>query len=257
MVKLLHAAEGINVDKTDPTPADEERALVEETISTPVDETDPTPADEEERVLVGETILMLVDESNPTPADEEEQALVEETISTLLHETEPTLVDETELLEKGLASKSLPHRIGDFCEGLHLQNPDPDYDIMSIVSDRDEIGSRFAVKRTPQEIVAEEYLGILLAQNEALEPLFEKAFARIEKHRFVENLRRLLKRYYLDLSRHAENNLERATIHLLRTRWSRRRIAQRLQTEGCKRKASDSFITRDLHASSYQLETVG
>jgi hypothetical protein len=66
----------------------------------------------------------------------------------------------------------------------------------------------------------------LLAQHEDLKPLYEIALGRMGKERFVNNFRRILKRYYLDLVQSTNTNLERATVHLLRSRWSRVRMAQ-------------------------------
>jgi hypothetical protein len=56
--------------------------------------------------------------------------------------------------------------------------------------------------------------------------LYQEALQKLGRSRFVENFRRLLERYYLDLSLQAHTNLQRATINLLRSRWARIRISQ-------------------------------
>jgi hypothetical protein len=103
-----------------------------------------------------------------------------------------------------------------------------DEDVRSIVSVEDDISSQAATRRTPQEVTAEEQLGVLLARNEELKPLYEAALSTVGKERLVGNLRRLLKQYYLDLSKTAKTNLEKASAHLIRSRWSRIRIAQQI-----------------------------
>ncbi|KAH8648915.1 hypothetical protein BGZ60DRAFT_422582 [Tricladium varicosporioides] len=104
----------------------------------------------------------------------------------------------------------------------------PGHDIRSVVSDTNDINSLLGRTRTCQEIIAEEHLGVLLAQNTGLKLLFEDALAQLGKQRFIENFRRLLKRYYLDLSAQADTNLQQATVNLLRSRWARIRIAEQV-----------------------------
>jgi hypothetical protein len=101
-----------------------------------------------------------------------------------------------------------------------------DEDLQSVVSDRDEVFSQISIRKTQQELLAEKRLTILLAQHEDLKPLYEIALERVGKERFVNNFRRILKRYYLDLVQSANTNLEQATVHLLRSRWTRVKIAQ-------------------------------
>jgi hypothetical protein len=99
-------------------------------------------------------------------------------------------------------------------------------DLRSVISDLDEINSQAPTRRSPQEMLAEEHLAVLLAQHHDLQPLFRDALKVVDEERFVHNMRRLLKRFYMDLSQQAKTNLEHATIQLLRSRWSRIRLAQ-------------------------------
>jgi hypothetical protein len=101
-------------------------------------------------------------------------------------------------------------------------------DVQSILSVPDDIQSQITTHRTQQEITASEQLGELLARNEELNPLYQIALLKISKERLVENLRRLLKQYYLDLSSTAQTNLEKAAVQLLRSRWNRIRISRQI-----------------------------
>ncbi|KAL8740318.1 MAG: hypothetical protein Q9190_006963, partial [Brigantiaea leucoxantha] len=98
-------------------------------------------------------------------------------------------------------------------------------EIQSLISDKDDIGSQVSRQRTRQEMAALDCLGILLAENDALDPFYKEAFPKIGRARFVDNFRRLLKFCYLDLLPLATTNLEKATIKLLKDRQNRLRIA--------------------------------
>ena len=108
---------------------------------------------------------------------------------------------------------------------------DLDEDIRSIESNEEDIASQQSTSKTFPVHRAEKHLGKLLAHNEELRPLYLEALARMDNDRLTENLRRLLKYYYLDLCRSADTNLHRAATWLLRRRWSRVRIAQQIMNE--------------------------
>ena len=105
---------------------------------------------------------------------------------------------------------------------------DLDQEIRSIESNEEEIASQQSTSTTLQQHIAEKLLGDLLAHNKELQPLYKDALARVDKIRLTDNLRRLLKYYYLDLYQSADTNLHRAASQLLRKRWSRLRIAQQI-----------------------------
>ena len=128
-------------------------------------------------------------------------------------------------------------------------------DIRSVLSHTDDIHSLSASRRSPQETVAEEHVAIFLARREELRPLYEEALTRIEKERFVENYRRQLKRYYLDLSKHAQGNLEKAAISLLRSRWARTRIAMRI-SDIIKPESERSTIEMEEHIRQTELNVL-
>jgi hypothetical protein len=101
-------------------------------------------------------------------------------------------------------------------------------DIQSILSVSDDIQSQVSTHRTQQEIAASEQLGELLARHDELSPLYEIALSKISKERLVDNLRKILKEYYLDLADTAWTNLEKTAVQLLRSRWNRIRISQQI-----------------------------
>jgi len=101
-------------------------------------------------------------------------------------------------------------------------------DIQSIPSIPDDIQSQSSTKRTAQYKLASDQIGELLARHNQLGPLYEVVLSKIGKKRLVENFRRLLKQYYLDLSQTAQTNLEKASTFPLRSRWNRVRIAQQI-----------------------------
>ena len=105
----------------------------------------------------------------------------------------------------------------------HLDN-----DTRSVISDLHEINSQASTRRSLQEVLAGEHLVILLTQHKELQPLFRDALNVINEKRFVDNMRRLLKRFYMDLALQAKTNLEHAATNLLRSRWSRIRLAQKI-----------------------------
>jgi hypothetical protein len=101
-------------------------------------------------------------------------------------------------------------------------------DLRSIISDRDDINSQASTRRSPQQILAETHLAALLAHHEVLQPLFREALNLVDEYRFIKNLRSLLKQFYMDLTLQGKTNLEKVTIQLLLSRWSRVRLAQQV-----------------------------
>lgn len=145
--------------------------------------------------------------------------------------TKSSLADAEELQEEktGVSSPTAQKESsGESAKNRSLQEYDPGHDIRSIISDKDELYSHEPARRSDQEITAEEHLGLLLAQNDKLRPLWVEALTRMEEERFVNNLRRLLKIFYLDLLQDAKTNLQQVTVRLLRQRWSRMSIARQI-----------------------------
>ena len=99
-------------------------------------------------------------------------------------------------------------------------------EIQSLVSNDEDISSHISSQRTSQKAAAERQICALIAQSQDLLLMYEEAMTIMQKHRFVNNFRRLLKRYYLDLRGQATSALERATVELLKGRGARTRIAR-------------------------------
>ena len=106
-----------------------------------------------------------------------------------------------------------------------------DDNVRSVVSAKADISSHEPRRRTVQEITAEDELVIWLVQNKELRPLYVEALNKLAEVGFIDSYQRLLKQFYLDLSRNEETNLEQATFNLLKNRRNRIRIAQRIFTQ--------------------------
>lgn len=70
-------------------------------------------------------------------------------------------------------------------------------------------------------MIAEGLLAIMLVKNVELAPLHEEAISKMGADRYIDDFRKLLKRCYLDLSQDVGSNLKRATVYLLKSKWSR------------------------------------
>lgn len=101
-------------------------------------------------------------------------------------------------------------------------------DLQSVISVDDDIHSTSSVARSFEQKMAEEHIALLLAERKELKTLHEEALTKMNQEKFVENYRRLLKQYYIDLLRGASGNLEKAAVTVLRSRWARIRIARRI-----------------------------
>ena len=106
-----------------------------------------------------------------------------------------------------------------------LDSPHLDHDIESVPSDSDDIQS-LASSKSLSALGPEDQIAMLLAQRNELLPIHTEALAKVGMSRFINNYRRLLKRYFLDLSQHAHSNLERTAINVLRRRSARMKIAR-------------------------------
>ena len=95
-------------------------------------------------------------------------------------------------------------------------------DIVSVVSDTQDIGSQIITKISSQQEFAEQVVSAVLADH--LRSFVEKALERMSFERLQRNVRRLLKDFYLDLLPLADDNLRKATVNVLRSRHGRTRI---------------------------------
>jgi hypothetical protein len=103
-----------------------------------------------------------------------------------------------------------------------------DEDTRSVVSIDDDVQSQVSSQLNLQERIAEKSLGLLLARNPELGKLAEEALNKVGTARFVNNFRRLLKEFFIDIYPTATSNLEKATVNLFRRRYSRVRLSQQI-----------------------------
>lgn len=102
---------------------------------------------------------------------------------------------------------------------------DKEYDVRSLISVDDDIQSQLGGPTTPRLYIAEQAIGDFLASLKEIRPLYEESLRILGKHRFINNFRRLLKMYYIDLRPIAKTKLEKATVDILRSRNSRANVA--------------------------------
>jgi hypothetical protein len=135
--------------------------------------------------------------------------------------------------DSGYVSASRPATLVAFSESAFAGRLDGmgysfDGDIQSFASDDDDIGSQASNETTNEERTGQALIRVFLAEDSQFRPLCEKAMAQMDEQRFVENLRRLLKSFYKNLSAEAEGKAEMAVARLLRSRSGRGRISQQL-----------------------------
>ena len=138
----------------------------------------------------------------------------------------PSVNSEYAREEKASTLPSSFDREPSFQITVPLDKSSVDADTQSVISERDEIGSLLSTTRSPQALLAENHLALVLAKSDALSPLLDEALTKVGQDRFIQNVRRLLKTCYLDLLPHAKTNLEKTTNSLLRSRPSRVRVAR-------------------------------
>jgi len=98
-------------------------------------------------------------------------------------------------------------------------------DIWSVASDRESIGSKIATNRSRVELLAIKHLASFFSQLEDLRSLHELVIQKMERTRFTQNYRRILKFYYRRLQPEAETDAEKQITKVLRSRRNRESIA--------------------------------
>lgn len=124
------------------------------------------------------------------------------------------------------SSKSFVGREGSIRQGQNLAKNDPVEKIASFLPIKKNPFSQRKMESTAQKINAERRVGAFLAQHSDLKPLYEEALRRMDKDRFVDNLQKLLKKYYRDLSRGVTRDSDQVLSELLHGPTSRNRIAR-------------------------------
>ena len=144
--------------------------------------------------------------------------------------------------DSGHGSVSRPARSAEFSEpgiqGNDLQSQavdtldhtdvSKDYDIQSLASENDDIGSQVSTETMEAGLTGQALIGAFLADNSQFRALCDKVLPQIDTQRFAENVRRLLRSFYKNLLMEAKSEGERAIARLLRRRRTRLRISERL-----------------------------
>ena len=125
-------------------------------------------------------------------------------------------------------SASQDNNIEQPTDDLHRAKYPDDNEIMSLSSDNDDINSQASDRTTNAEMAGKALMGVFLAEEPQFRSLCEKVMALMGSRRFKENMRRLLKSFYKNLSTEAKTEAEKATSRLLRGRRGRYRISQQL-----------------------------
>ncbi|KIW79955.1 hypothetical protein Z517_06570 [Fonsecaea pedrosoi CBS 271.37] len=99
-------------------------------------------------------------------------------------------------------------------------------DIISVISDEDDIHSRAESHKSRQVLAAEDQILAFFAHHNEIFPLCSELLPQMGRYRFVNNFRRLLKPYYKAQLGLANINIEKSTTFLLRSRFLRERIAR-------------------------------
>jgi hypothetical protein len=126
-------------------------------------------------------------------------------------------------------------------------------EISSLISDARDIGSH--PRSTVREVLAaEEHLMKLLQTNNDMSIILTDVLENIESIRLQRSLRRLLKKFHVDLFEGATSNLEKSTANLLRSRNARNRIsnsiARRLEHGEDDPSSDDPDSLRPVHRPS-------
>lgn len=102
-----------------------------------------------------------------------------------------------------------------------------DEGIQSLASENDDIGSEASNMMTRAAMTGQALISVFLAENQQFRALCEKSLGRIDKQRFLANLRRLLESFHKNLLTEAKSEGEKAVARLLRQRRGRLRISQK------------------------------
>ncbi|KAF2462718.1 uncharacterized protein BDR25DRAFT_347629 [Lindgomyces ingoldianus] len=135
---------------------------------------------------------------------------------------------------ESLAGNNVPGTIEvptkEVVEGLEA-----DDDILSVASDGFDIQSEGSVETLPVEVEGKLHLARLLATDPDLGPVCKAVLSRMDRHRFIDAARKLLKAYYRNLLENSKTEREKRSVALLKSRRGRTRIgaviAHIVQTE--------------------------
>lgn len=103
-----------------------------------------------------------------------------------------------------------------------------DLDYVSIASNENEIASQVSRRMTKPELMAVRMFGRSFTEVEDLQALHKELLAKLGTGRFINNYRKALKNYVLELKEIARTPLEKDTIKVVENRKNRQAIALRI-----------------------------
>ncbi|KAL6696124.1 hypothetical protein J3F84DRAFT_373091 [Trichoderma pleuroticola] len=103
-----------------------------------------------------------------------------------------------------------------------------DDDIRSVVSEGDDIRSQISDVTTNEGMTGKALIRAFLAEQPHFKALCEKALAKMNRQRFIENMGRLLRSFHKGLAEEAKSEAEKVVTRLLRSKRGRRRISEQL-----------------------------
>ncbi|KAL7800382.1 hypothetical protein V8C43DRAFT_302439 [Trichoderma afarasin] len=103
-----------------------------------------------------------------------------------------------------------------------------DDDIRSVVSEGDDIRSQISDVTTNEGMTGKALIRAFLAEQPQFKSLCEKALAKMNRQRFIENMSRLLRSFHKGLAEEAKSEAEKVVARLLRSKRGRRRISEQL-----------------------------
>ncbi|KAF3075071.1 hypothetical protein CFAM422_002863 [Trichoderma lentiforme] len=103
-----------------------------------------------------------------------------------------------------------------------------DDDVRSVASEGDDIRSQISDVTTNEGMTGKALIRALLAEQPQFKALCEKALAKMNRQRFIENMSRLLRSFHKGLAEEAKSEAEKVVTRLLRSKRGRRRISEQL-----------------------------
>jgi hypothetical protein len=127
----------------------------------------------------------------------------------------------SEIGEPSLEGSTLEERQSWLMEAEHSEFPDHN----SIASNDEDIASQTPRRKTKQELAAVQIFGGFLAGREDLRALHEDLLEKLGTGSFIENYRRILKVFVMQLKDVAQTALEKDTVKVFQNRENRRTMA--------------------------------
>ncbi|KAL6834007.1 hypothetical protein J3E69DRAFT_325707 [Trichoderma sp. SZMC 28015] len=103
-----------------------------------------------------------------------------------------------------------------------------DDDVRSVISEGDDVRSQISDVTTNEGMTGKALIRAFLAEQPQFKALCEKALAKMNRHRFIENMSRLLRSFHKGLAEEAKSEAEKVVTGLLRSKRGRRRISEQL-----------------------------